>query len=131
LGGEQGRDADVPLPGGAGRATRTLGAPSGRDIRSSRVRATPWVPSHRGQATRHVGPRPRVHLHTAYYVRRRLVRAGARRVRWQRGRHAVAAGHSVYVPRRPIADGPNGCRLPAVRSRRRAHHAQVGGEGDA
>jgi len=37
----------------------------------------------------------------------------------------------VHVPRRPVADGPDGCRLPVVRSRRRAHHAQVGGEGDA
>jgi len=37
----------------------------------------------------------------------------------------------VHVPSRPVADGPDGRRLPVVRSGRRAYHAQVGGEGDA
>lgn len=131
LGGEQGRDADVPLPGGAGRQARAAGATGHRNIQKRRVRATPRFPSHRGQAADHLGPGTGVHLHTTHHVRSGLVGTGARHIRGQRGRHAGPTGNSVHVPRGPFADGADGRGLPAVRPGRGAHHVEMGGEGDA
>lgn len=131
VGGEQGRDADVPLPRGAGGQARAAGTAGHRDIQERRVRTAPGLLGHRGQAADHVGPGPGLHLHTAHHVRRRLVRARAGHLRGQRGRHAGPAGHRVHVPRGPVAHGADGRGLPALRAGRGAHHVAVGGEGDA
>jgi len=78
-----------------------------------------------------VGPGTGVHLHTAHHLRCGLVGAGARHLRRQRRRDVGPAGDRVHVPCGPVTDGADRGRLPAVWPGRRAHHAQVGGEGDA
>lgn len=81
MGGEQGRDADVPLPRSAAGQEGAAGTAGHRDIQERRVRAAPGIFGHRRQAADHVGPGQSVHIHTAHHVRCRLVRARARHIR--------------------------------------------------
>jgi len=131
VGGEQRRHADVPLSRSPSGQTGTVGTAGHRDIQERRVRTASGIPSHRRQATNHMGPRPGVHLHTANHVWRGLVGTRARRIRRKRGRYVGLAGNRVHVSGGSVANGADGRGLPTVRAGRGAHHAEMGGERDA